>query len=108
MLPSAPKQNAVLELLLESGRMMSLREITNHCELTYHQVASVLTALSSKGYVRRVRTGIYAATEDARLVEDPDRQIAVLKLRIEELERTIEGLLTRMVQNPYLHGKKES
>jgi hypothetical protein len=87
--------------------MMSLREITNHCELTYHQVASVLTALSSKGYVRRVRTGIYEATEDAMLVEDPARQVAVLKLRVAELERTIESLLSRMVANPYLLGKEK-
>jgi hypothetical protein len=86
---------------------MSLRELTNHCALTYHQVASVLVALTSKGYVRRVKTGIYAATEDARLVEDPDRQIAVLKLRVAELERTIESLLSRMVLNPYLLGKEK-
>lgn len=97
MMSSAPKQNAIVQLLLRSNKPMSIREITNNCDLTYHQVASVLVALKSKGYVKRIETGLYAATDDARLIElSPDEQIKILKNKVDELESQVRSLLLRL------------
>ena len=76
---------------------MSLREITNQSELTYHQVASVLVALKSKGYVKRIQTGLYEATDDAKLLElSPEIQVKILKQKVEELEQQVKSLLIRI------------
>jgi hypothetical protein len=94
---SAPYQNEVLNILLKSRRPISLRQLTQSCSLTYHQVASCLGALQSKGYVRKVRVGVYEVTEDAKLVElSPETQIKVLKDKISELENIIKNLLTKI------------
>ena len=94
---TAPLQNDIIKLLTDAKRAMSLRELTNSCKYTYHQVTSVLLALRNKGYVRRVRCGVYEATEDARLlIVSPEEQILVLKARIEFLENEVRGLLIRM------------
>ena len=93
----APKQNIVLELLLQTRQAMSLRTITNNCSLTYHQVTSSLLALMSKGYVKRVQTGVYQVTEDAILIMlSPDVQIKILQNKVNELELLVKSLLTRM------------
>lgn len=97
MVSSAPKQNAIISLLLQNNKPMSLREITNRSELSYHQVASVLVALRSKGYVKRIETGLYEATEDAKLLElSPETQVKVLKQKVEMLEQQVRSLLTRL------------
>jgi sugar-specific transcriptional regulator TrmB len=97
MVSSAPKQNAIINLLLQNNKPMSLREITNNSELTYYQVASVLMALKSKGYVRRIRTGLYEATDEAKLLElSPEIQVKVLKQKVEELEQQVRSLLIRL------------
>ncbi len=97
MMSSAPKQNEIINLLLRNNKPMSIREITNCCDMTYHQVASVLVALRSKGYVKRIQTGLYEATDDARLIElSPDEQIKILKNKVEELESQIKSLLLRV------------
>jgi hypothetical protein len=94
---SAPYQNEVLNILLKSRRPVSLRQLTQSCSLTYHQVASCLGALQSKGYVRKVRVGVYEVTEDAKLVElSPETQIKVLKDKISELENIIKNLLIKI------------
>ena len=91
---TAPYQNEVLRILLQIRRPISLRQITQSCSLTYHQVASCLSALQSKGYVKKVRVGVYEATEDAKLVElSPEAQIKILKNKISELESMIKTLL---------------
>jgi DNA-binding IclR family transcriptional regulator len=96
---TAPYQNAILDVMLKSRKPMSLREITNQCQLTYHQVASCLIALKSKGYVRRVRTGLYEATEEAKLLElSPENQILILKNRVIELENEIKSLLMKLAK----------
>ena len=93
---NAPFQSSVLSLLLQFKQPMSLKEITNNCSLTYHQVASCVSALRSKGYVRRVESGFYEATEDAKIIElSPENQIQILKKKVEELEGQIRHLLTR-------------
>jgi hypothetical protein len=75
---------------------MSLRQITHSCSLTYHQVASCLLALRSKGYVRKVSVGIYEVTENAKLEElSPENQIKSLKKKIFELENLINMLITK-------------
>jgi len=75
---------------------MSLRQITHSCSLTYHQVASCLIALKAKGYVRKVKVGVYEITEDAKLEElSPEHQIMVLKQKINELEKMVNMLLMR-------------
>lgn len=66
---SAPIQNEVLNVLLQIKRPISLRQLTHSCSLTYHQVASCLGALEAKGYVRKVKVGVYEVTEDAKLGE---------------------------------------
>ena len=97
MMSSAPKQNAIVQLLLQYNKPMSIREITNNSDLTYHQVASVLMALKSKGYVQRIETGLYAATDDARLIElSPDEQIKILRNKVDELESQVRSLLLRL------------
>jgi len=97
MVSSAPKQNAIINLLLQHNKPMSLREITNQSELTYHQVASVLVALKSKGYVKRIQTGLYEATDDAKLLElSPEIQVKILKQKVEELEQQVKSLLIRI------------
>jgi DNA-binding IclR family transcriptional regulator len=93
---TAPFQNEILNLLLRYGKPMSLRQITQSCSLTYHQVASCLIALKSKGYVRKVKTGVYEVTENAKLEElSPETQIKILKGKISELENLISTLLLR-------------
>jgi len=102
MVSSAPKQNAIINLLLQTNKPMSLREITNKSELTYHQVASVLVALKSKGYVRRIQTGLYEATDDAKLLElSPELQVQVLKHKVEELEQQVRSLLIRLSKKEF-------
>jgi len=74
---------------------MSLRQITHSCSFTYHQVASCLTTLKNKGYVRKVKVGVYEVTEVAKLEElSPDTQIRVLKAKVLELEAQVNSLLT--------------
>lgn len=80
--------------MLGKGRPLTLRQITNLCPMTYYQVASVLVALTGKGYVKRIRVGLYDVTEDAHLLElSPEAQIVALKKRIVELETLIKRLL---------------
>jgi predicted transcriptional regulator len=94
---SAPYQNEVLKVLLQSRRPISLRQLTQSCSLSYHQVASCLGALQSKGYVRKIKVGVYEVTEDAKLVElSPETQIKVLKEKISELENIIKSLLIKI------------
>jgi DNA-binding transcriptional regulator YhcF (GntR family) len=89
----AEKQNIVLGVLL-TRRVLSLRQLTNLCPLAYHQVASCLIALVSKGYVRRVRTGIYEVTEEARLITlNPEEQIKALQRKVVVLEAQIKKLM---------------
>lgn len=96
---TAPVQNKILKLLLTSGRPMSLRQITHSCSFTYHQVASCLTTLKNKGYVRKVRVGVYEVTEEAKLEElSPETQIRVLKAKVTELEDQINSLLTNLAK----------
>lgn len=91
---SAPYQNEVLNILLKSRRPISLRQLTQSCSLTYHQVASCLGALQAKGYVRKVKVGVYEVTDDAKLVElSPETQIKILKDKVNELENIIKTLL---------------
>ncbi len=79
---------------------MSLREITNQCQLTYYQVSSCLGALTAKGYVKRIKTGIYEVTEEARLEElSPEHQIKILKKRIIELENEIRALFLKLARS---------
>jgi len=93
---TAPYQNEILNLLLQCGRPMSLRQITHSCSLQYQQVASCLLALKAKGYVRKVTVGVYEVTENAKLeVLSPETQIIVLKQKISELEILINTLLNR-------------
>jgi DNA-binding IclR family transcriptional regulator len=93
---SAPYQDEILKILLRYGRPMSLRQITHSCALTYHQVASCLLALKAKGYVRKVKVGVYEVTENAKLEElSPETQIKILKKKISELENLINNLLMR-------------
>ena len=93
---NAQLQDTVLRLLLPH-REMSIRQLTNLGPLSYHQVASCLTALMSKGYVKRVRGGIYEVTEEARLTQlSPEIQIKALKQRVTELENIINSLITRI------------
>jgi predicted transcriptional regulator of viral defense system len=97
MVSSAPKQNEIITLLLQQNKPMSLREITNKSELTYHQVASVIVALKSKGYVKRIYTGLYEATDDAKLLElSPEIQIKILKQKVEVLEQQVKSLLIQL------------
>ena len=96
MRATAPYQNEILKLLLQYGRPMSLRQITHNCTLTYHQVASCLLALKTKGYVRKVKVGVYEVTENAKLEElSPETQIKILKQNINQLENLINALLMR-------------
>ncbi len=93
---SAPYQKEVLNVLLRIRRPISLRQLTQNCSLTYHQVASCLVALKAKGYVRNVKFGVYEVTEDARLEElSPEAQIKILKDKISELENIIKSLLIK-------------
>ena len=97
---TAQYQNTILSLMLQIGKPMSLREITNHCQLTYHQVASCLSALRTKGYVKRIRTGLYEVTEEAKLLElSPENQVLILKKRITELENEIRVLFLRLAKS---------
>ena len=87
---TAPHQEVIRKLLTERGKPMSLKEITNSCSLTYHQVTSGLLALTNKGLVKRVHTGIYEPTEDAINLElSPEAQIDYLRNRVNELENFI-------------------
>lgn len=96
MRATAPYQNEVLVILLRSNRPISLRQLTQSCSLTYHQVTSCLGALQAKGYVRKVGVGVYEITEDAKLLElSPETQIKVLKDKINELENIIKSLLIK-------------
>ncbi len=73
---------------------MSLKQITHSCKFTYQQVASSLTTLRNKGYVRKVGVGVYEVTEEAKLEElSPEIQIRVLKAKVSELEEHIKSLL---------------
>ena len=93
---SAPYQKEVLNVLLRIRRPMSLRQLTQNCSLTYHQVASCLVALKAKGYVRNVKFGVYEVTEDAKLEElSPETQVKILKDKISELENIIKSLLIK-------------
>ena len=96
MTVTAPYQNEVLRILLQIRRPISLRQLTQSCSLTYHQVASCLSALQSKGYVKKIKVGVYEATEDAKLEElSPEAQIKTLKNKISELESIIKALLIK-------------
>ena len=93
----APFQYTILDLLLEQRKPMSLREITNRCQLTYQQVASCLSVLRAKGLVTRVQRGLYKVTEEAKLMEFPaEAQVKILKKKIEELENQIQALLIKL------------
>jgi DNA-binding IclR family transcriptional regulator len=93
---TAPYQNEILSILLRYGRPMSLRQITHSCSLTYHQVASCLLALKAKGYVRKVKTGVYEVTENAKMEElSPETQIKLLKDKISALENLVNTLLMK-------------
>jgi predicted transcriptional regulator len=97
MVLTAPKQRAIVEILLKTNRAMTIKEITNSSQLTYNQVASVLVALKAKGYVKKANTGLYEVTDDARLLElSPEAQIEVLKQKVEELELQVQFLQTRL------------
>ena len=100
MRTKAINQNAILSLLLQHRKPMTLREVTHKCQLTYHQVASCLGALRQKGMVRRVRTGLYEVTEEAKLTElSPDTQIKILKEQISELENQVKSLVARLAKS---------
>ena len=91
----AEKQNVILNIFIQLRQPLHLRDLMLRCDLTYQQVASALTALVSKGYVRRVRAGVYQVTEEARLLElSSEHQVKVLKRRVEELELLVKRLLT--------------
>jgi hypothetical protein len=93
---TAPYQNEVLKVLLQIRRPLSLRQLTQSCPLTYHQVATCVGALMTKGYVRKVKVGVYEITEDAKLIElSPENQIKVLKEKISELENIIKNLILK-------------
>lgn len=97
MTGTATYQNEVLRILLQIRRPISLRQLTHSCSLTYHQVASSLSALHSKGYVKKVKVGVYEATEDAKLEElSPEAQIKTLKNKVSELESIIKALLIKV------------
>lgn len=94
---TAPHQNMIISLLIKQRKPMSIKELTNNCQLTYFQVSSCLLALKSKGYVRRIRTGLYEATEEARLIElEPESQVRVLQRRVAELEEQVRSLTIRI------------
>lgn len=94
---SAPYQNEVLSVLLQIKRPISLRQLTQSCTLTYHQVASCLGALQAKGYVKKIRVGVYEVTDDAKLIElSPENQIKILKAKVSELENMINSLLLKI------------
>jgi len=100
MRTTAQYQNTILSLMLKVGKPMSLREITNQCQLTYHQVASCLGALTAKGYVKRIKVGLYEVTEEAKLQElSPEHQIQILKKRITDLENEIRALFLRLARS---------
>jgi predicted transcriptional regulator len=93
---TAPYQNEILNILLRNRRPISLRHLTHNCSLSYQQVASCLLALKAKGYVRKVKTGVYEVTENAKLEElSPETQIKILKGKISELEYIINSLLLK-------------
>jgi predicted transcriptional regulator len=99
MLLTESYQYMIICVLLHFRKPMSLKEITNNCQLTYHQVASSIVALRNKGYVKRVQTGFYEVTEEAKLIElSPDDQIKILKNKISELENHIRSLLLRIAK----------
>ena len=94
---TAFKQNTIVNLLLRTNKPMSIREITNQSELTYTQVASALSALKAKGYVKRIQTGLYEATDDAKLFElSPELQIKLLQNKVIELEQQVKSLLIKL------------
>jgi predicted transcriptional regulator len=96
---NARYQNMVLDLLLRSRQPMSIKEMTYQCQLTYHQVASCVGVLTNKGMVKRVRTGIYEVTEDAKLIElSPEAQIKILKNKVIELENQIKNLVVKIAR----------
>ena len=84
----AVKQNMILKILLQNDQPTSLRKLTNMCDLTYHQVASCLSALCNKGYVQRVKAGVYQVTDEGRLLEvSLEEQVKALKMRVASLEK---------------------
>lgn len=98
---TSPNQNEVLAILLRIKKPISLRQITQSCSLTYHQVASCLIALKAKGYVRNVRAGVYEVTDDGKLEElSPETQIKILKNKISELENLLGSYL---LKNKHIH-----
>jgi hypothetical protein len=93
---TAVYQNEILTKLLQLKKPMSLRELTHCSSLSYHQVASGILALKLKGYVRKVKVGVYEATENAKIEAlSPEAQIKILKNKINELENLISSFLLR-------------
>lgn len=94
------KQDAVIKMLLKRNAPMTLREITFNSPFTYHQVFSVLSALKMKGLVRKVKAGIYEATDEAKINQmSPDAQIKMLKRKVEFLEQELKRALDFAVRN---------
>lgn len=92
----APIQNEILKILIRSNKPISLRQLTNFSSFTYYQVASCLGALRAKGYVRKVKNGIYEVTEDAKLMElSSETQIKILKNKVNELEHLLSSMLLK-------------
>jgi predicted transcriptional regulator len=95
-------QNNIMKVLVHENKECRLKEISYKCPYTYHQVASALTALISKGYVKRVGVGKYEATESAKIFElDKDYQIQILQKKVIFLENELKNLTDRFVRASY-------
>jgi predicted transcriptional regulator len=95
-------QNDIVKILIREKGGQKLKQISYMCPYTYHQVASAITALVSKGFVKKVSMGTYEVTEIASIMElEPDFQIKILQKKVAFLENELKNLTDRFVRASY-------
>ena len=95
----AEKQEKIVEVLSSKKDPLTIKQITNLTDMTYHQVASALSALCNQGMVRRIGTGIYCLAAGASVfnmsVED---QMRMKDIAIKELQNQVFQLTLRIAE----------
>lgn len=95
----AEKQEKIIGILSNKKDPLTLRQITNLTDMTYHQVASVLCALRSQGIVKRVGLGIYCLAAGASVFNMPvEDQMRIKDIAIKELQNQVSQLTFRIAE----------
>jgi predicted transcriptional regulator len=95
-------QDDIVKVFMKEKSALKLKNITYLCPYTYHQVTSAISALTAKGFVKRVGSGRYELTENAKIMEmDPKIQIEILQRQVAFLEGELKNLTSRFARASY-------